>query len=279
MLVCSGSMIDMSVAVMGRTELPHKFKNQRITCVKIPAWPVRFSSVYKRDTPDITCFCRDTIWVMLQYSSIQLSASHGWTSWSWLLTFTVLESHQQQSATVGNNCMMAWIRVMDTWLWHQDGARAAHAEWVLLSILRILKQWYLVSAKFTDQMDLSHRTWVAVVGLYIALGRSILKYFEMKYSFALASVQVLKVIDSSGERNDCLILLQVFPAILDEFGSSLNNTAEMSCMKSIETYANALSPTSSATHAPLTSWFYWAYQPTSGGTGGIVGDDWRSVMW
>lgn len=50
---------------------------------------------------------------------------------------------------------------------------------------------------------------------------------------------------------------QVYPAILDEFGSTLDNPAELSCMKSIETYANALAPTSSATHAPITSWFFW----------------------
>lgn len=72
---------------------------------------------------------------------------------------------------------------------------------------------------------------------------------------------------------------RVYPAILDEFGSTLNNTEELACMKSIETYANALAPTSDATHAPLTSWFYWAWQPDSFGTAGIVDDDWRSIMW
>ena len=51
--------------------------------------------------------------------------------------------------------------------------------------------------------------------------------------------------------------VQVYAAILDEFGSTLDNPKEMSCMKSIETYANGLAPTSLKTHAPLTSWFFW----------------------
>ena len=51
--------------------------------------------------------------------------------------------------------------------------------------------------------------------------------------------------------------MQVFPAILDEFGSTLDNSKELMCMQSIEAYANAKSPASSTSHAPLTSWFFW----------------------
>ena len=55
-----------------------------------------------------------------------------------------------------------------------------------------------------------------------------------------------------------LMGLQVFPAILDEFGSTLNNTDEIACMQSIATYANAqTAPSDSTTHAPLKSWFFW----------------------
>ena len=52
--------------------------------------------------------------------------------------------------------------------------------------------------------------------------------------------------------------MQVFPAILDEFGSTLDNSKEMMCMQSIEAYANAKSPSNSTSHAPLTSWFFWS---------------------
>lgn len=49
--------------------------------------------------------------------------------------------------------------------------------------------------------------------------------------------------------------VQVFPAILDEFGSTLNNANETSCMASIIDYATGTAnPTG---HAPLSSWFFW----------------------
>ena len=43
--------------------------------------------------------------------------------------------------------------------------------------------------------------------------------------------------------------------LLDEFGSTLNNANETTCMTSIIAYATGTAnPT---THAPLTSWFWW----------------------
>ena len=51
--------------------------------------------------------------------------------------------------------------------------------------------------------------------------------------------------------------MQVLPVILDEFGSTLNNTKEMECMTSIEAYVNAIAPASTTSHAPISSWFFW----------------------
>ena len=51
--------------------------------------------------------------------------------------------------------------------------------------------------------------------------------------------------------------VQVLPVILDEFGSTLNNTKEMECMTSIEAYVNAIAPASTTSHAPISSWFFW----------------------
>ena len=48
---------------------------------------------------------------------------------------------------------------------------------------------------------------------------------------------------------------QVFPIILDEFGSTLANQDELDCMASIIKYAKGLVNTRS--HAPITSWFFW----------------------
>ena len=49
--------------------------------------------------------------------------------------------------------------------------------------------------------------------------------------------------------------VQVFAAIVDEFGSTLNSTIEDSCMSSILSYM-AVAP-GTGKHAPFTSWFYW----------------------
>ena len=48
--------------------------------------------------------------------------------------------------------------------------------------------------------------------------------------------------------------LQVFAAIVDEFGSTLNTTDEISCMASIISYMNV---GNTGKHAPFTSWYYW----------------------
>ena len=52
-----------------------------------------------------------------------------------------------------------------------------------------------------------------------------------------------------------LRMLQVFSAIVDEFGSTLNSTVETGCMTSILNYM-AVQP-GTGTHAPFNSWFYW----------------------
>ena len=49
--------------------------------------------------------------------------------------------------------------------------------------------------------------------------------------------------------------MQVFAAIVDEFGSTLNSTVENSCMSSILSYM-AVAP-GTGKHAPFKSWFYW----------------------
>ncbi|KAK9795953.1 hypothetical protein WJX73_004029 [Symbiochloris irregularis] len=71
---------------------------------------------------------------------------------------------------------------------------------------------------------------------------------------------------------------KVFSVIVDEFGSTLNSTVETSCMTSIIAYMNA-APETGNNHAPMLSWYYWAWQPQSNGTGGMVGDDWTTIRW
>lgn len=50
---------------------------------------------------------------------------------------------------------------------------------------------------------------------------------------------------------------QVFPVILDEFGSTLANNAEKACFQSIVSYANNIGEAKDSKHADIESWFYW----------------------
>jgi hypothetical protein len=50
---------------------------------------------------------------------------------------------------------------------------------------------------------------------------------------------------------------QVFPVILDEFGSTLGNNAEKACFQSIVSYANNSGEAQDRQHADIDSWFYW----------------------
>lgn len=51
-----------------------------------------------------------------------------------------------------------------------------------------------------------------------------------------------------------LYIVQVFSAIVDEFGSTLQTSIENQCMASIIAYMNV---GNTGSHAPMTSWYYW----------------------
>ncbi|EIE23036.1 hypothetical protein COCSUDRAFT_63419 [Coccomyxa subellipsoidea C-169] len=72
----------------------------------------------------------------------------------------------------------------------------------------------------------------------------------------------------------------VFAAINDEFGSTFDSIMEAQCFQGIVDWMNVAATSKKYPHAPMTSWFYWAYNPDSGGTGGIVDtDNWRDIHW
>ena len=50
--------------------------------------------------------------------------------------------------------------------------------------------------------------------------------------------------------------VQVFAAILDEFGSTLGDANEVACLQSIQLYAAGDASTGTK-HATITSWFFW----------------------
>ena len=50
---------------------------------------------------------------------------------------------------------------------------------------------------------------------------------------------------------------QVFPIVLSEFGSALNERTELDCFTSITDYVTSTGLANDGRHAPIQSWFYW----------------------
>ncbi|KAK9832841.1 hypothetical protein WJX81_006071 [Elliptochloris bilobata] len=66
----------------------------------------------------------------------------------------------------------------------------------------------------------------------------------------------------------------VFPALVGEFGSTLQGITETDCMQGILAYMNG---EDGSTHARIDSFFYWSWQPDSVGTGGLTQDNFRAI--
>ena len=58
----------------------------------------------------------------------------------------------------------------------------------------------------------------------------------------------------------------MFPAVVGEFGSTLDSTSETDCMSSILAYMNGADATSPANHAQIDSFFYWCAPNICGGS-------------
>ena len=70
---------------------------------------------------------------------------------------------------------------------------------------------------------------------------------------------------------------QVLPVAVGEFGSKFVDPGDLSELEEFLAYCNATGAGADMKHAPIHSWIYWCYNPTSADTGGIVGDDWRTL--
>ena len=68
-----------------------------------------------------------------------------------------------------------------------------------------------------------------------------------------------------------------FPVAVGEFGSTFREPEDVAAMESIAKYLTGQD--GSSAHNAIPHWFYWDWNPDSGDTGGLVGDDWRSVEW
>ncbi|BDA48323.1 hypothetical protein COCOBI_11-5840 [Coccomyxa sp. Obi] len=70
-----------------------------------------------------------------------------------------------------------------------------------------------------------------------------------------------------------------FPIVLSEFGSALNERTELDCFTSLTNYMTSTGLANDGRHAPIQSWFYWAWNAETAITGGLVGDDLVTILW
>ena len=71
-----------------------------------------------------------------------------------------------------------------------------------------------------------------------------------------------------------------FPVIVTEFGSHLDDSADVAWLHAFAAWANGRAPAVVAPgHHPVTAWAWWSFQPSSWDTGGIMEDDWVTPCW
>jgi len=72
---------------------------------------------------------------------------------------------------------------------------------------------------------------------------------------------------------------KVFPVAIGEFGSRFQDKRDLASMPDIASYLNNANGAKDGVHQAIPSWFYWSWNPTSSDTGGLVNDDYQTIIW
>ena len=71
-----------------------------------------------------------------------------------------------------------------------------------------------------------------------------------------------------------------FPVIITEFGSHLDDPADVAWLHAFAAWANGRAPAVVAPgHRPVTAWAWWQWSASAWDTGGMVEDDWITPCW
>jgi aryl-phospho-beta-D-glucosidase BglC (GH1 family) len=81
--------------------------------------------------------------------------------------------------------------------------------------------------------------------------------------------------DSATGQSSC----QSFPVAIGEFGSKMQDPRDLATLDTFVSYLRAENQGDDGLHAPINNFFWWSWNPNSGDTGGLVGDDWLAVQW
>ena len=70
-----------------------------------------------------------------------------------------------------------------------------------------------------------------------------------------------------------------FPVAIGEFGSKFTDQGDKDFLASFASYLTSTGDAKDDRRKAVRNWFYWDWNPNSGDTGGLVGDDWKTVEW
>lgn len=72
---------------------------------------------------------------------------------------------------------------------------------------------------------------------------------------------------------------KTFPVAIGEFGSRFTASEDLASLQDIAKYMNNSQDAADGRHHAIKHWFYWSWNPNSGDTGGLVGDNWMDIEW
>jgi Cellulase (glycosyl hydrolase family 5) len=72
---------------------------------------------------------------------------------------------------------------------------------------------------------------------------------------------------------------KLFPVAIGEFGSRFTDSRDLDFLKDFALYLNNNGAAATGKHQAIPHWFYWDWNPNSGDTGGLVLDDWVTIIW
>ena len=69
-----------------------------------------------------------------------------------------------------------------------------------------------------------------------------------------------------------------FPVVIGEYGSSFKNQGDLQLHTDLAAYMHNQGSAASG-HTNINSWIFWAWNPSSSDTGGIVASNWLDIQW
>lgn len=77
----------------------------------------------------------------------------------------------------------------------------------------------------------------------------------------------------------CNGICKTFPVAIGEMGSRFTENNDIQSMQDFAKYLNNTGTGADGKHHAIKNWFYWSWNPNSSDTGGIVDDNWLSIIW